>query len=353
MLRCDAPTERSPAAALAALAPGAPVIGYLASRIGQALIVLLVVAAASFAVFHFFGDPLVAVLGADSTELQRQAVRAELGLDRPVAVRFLAYLGDVLEGRFGLSYRLGRPVDQVLLERLPATVELAVTGMLLAVAAGVPAGVYTALRRASAGSRAVLGLSLLGISLPSFFMGILLIWVFSIQLGWLPSYGRGETVRIGWWTTGLLTGSGRKALVMPALTVAAFQIAMILRLVRAEMLEVLRMDYIRFAHARGLKARTVHFGHALRNTLVPVVTIVALQLGSLVAFAVITETVFQWPGLGLLFLQSVAAADVPMIAAYLLLIALLFTVINLVVDLLYYWIDPRIRVDTADARIRR
>lgn len=324
--------------------------GFLARRFGQAMIVMLVVTAVAFVMFRFLGDPLLVVLGIDSTEAQRQAVRAELGLDRPIPVQFAAYLGGVLQGDFGISYRLGRAVETVLIERLPATVELAVTGMFIAVVVGVPAGVYTALHRGRLASRLLLSASLLGISMPSFFMGLILIWLFSVKLGWLPSFGRGEVTDLGWWTTGLLSVGGLKALVMPALTLAAFQIAMIMRLVRAEMLEVARTDYIRFARARGLSHRAVHYRHALRNTLIPVVTIIGLQLGSIIAFAVITEAVFQWPGLGLLFLQSVAAADVSMMSAYLILIAALFVVINLAVDVLYLVIDPRLRGRSERAR---
>ena len=318
-------------------------LSFLAQRVVQAAIVMLVVTAIAFVVFRFLGDPLVAILGVDSTEAQRQSLRAELGLDRPFVIQFFAYFGSVLQGDFGISYRLGRPVEAVLVERLPATVELAVSGMVIAVALGVPAGVYTALNRRRATSHILLSVSLFGISLPSFFMGVLLIWIFTINLGWLPSFGRGETVQLGWWSTGLLTVAGLKSLVMPALTLAAFQIAMIMRLVRAEMLEVMRSDFIRFARARGLPGRRVHYRHALRNTLIPVITIVGLQLGSIIAFAVITEAVFQWPGLGLLFLQSVAAADVSMMSAYLILIAALFVGINLLVDIIYVVIDPRLR----------
>lgn len=323
---------------------------FFARRLGQAVIVMLVVTAIAFVMFRFLGDPMLAILGIDSTEAQRQALRAELGLDRPLPLQFLGYLGNVLQGDFGISYRLGRSVEAVLTERLPATVELAVSGMLIAVAAGVPAGVYAALHRGGVVSRLLLSASLFGISLPSFFMGLLLIWIFSVKLGWLPSFGRGEVVDLGWWSTGLLSVSGLKALIMPALTLAAFQIAMIMRLVRAEMLEVIRTDFIRFARARGLPPRAVHYRHALRNTLIPVVTIIGLQLGSIIAFAVITEAVFQWPGLGLLFLQSVAAADVSMMSAYLILIASLFVAINLAVDVLYVVIDPRLRARSQDAR---
>ena len=328
-------------------------IAYVLSRLWQAAVVMLAVIALAFVMFTYLGDPVVAILGADSTQAAREAVRRDLGLDQPMIVQFGDYLLRLLGGDFGISYRLGRPVDQVLVERLPATVELATFGMALALALGIPLGILTAIRRRSAGSQALLGISLVGISMPSFLAGVLLIWLFSVTLEIFPSFGRGDTVDLGWWTTGLLTASGWRSLVLPALTIAIFQVAMMMRLVRAEMLEVMRKDFIRFARARGLPNRSVHLRHALRNTLVPVVTIAGLQLGSVIAFAVITESVFQWPGLGLLFLQSVAAADVPVISTYLVLIAALFVAINLAVDLLYLWIDPRLRSSAGAEAIRR
>jgi peptide/nickel transport system permease protein len=325
-------------------------IAFLAHRLGQTLLVLVVVALLAFLMFRFLGDPVVTILGPNSTGLQREALRREMGLDGPLLLQFLDYGFSMLRGDFGISYRLGQPVSRVILERAPATLELAVAGMGLALALGVPAGVYAALRPESALSRLTMGVSLLGISMPSFFLGMILIFVFSVKLGWLPSFGRGQTLRLGpFWTTGFLTASGLKALLMPALTISAFQVAMIMRLVRAEMQEVLRADFIRFARARGLSNRAVHLRHALRSTLVPVVTVVGLQLGSIIGFAVVTETVFQWPGLGLLFLQSVAAADIPVLAAFLVFVALAFVTINLVVDLIYVAVDPRIRLGGGEA----
>ncbi len=323
-------------------------IVFLTQRLGQSLLVFLAVSMLAFLMFRFLGDPVVAILGANSTGLQRDALRREMGLDGPLLLQFADYLGALVRGEFGLSYRLGQPVLRVLMDRVPATMELALVGMAIALLVGIPAGVYAAVRPDGLVSRLVMGVSLIGISMPSFFMGMLLIFVFSVKLGWLPSFGRGETVRIGSvWTTGLLTVSGLKAILMPALTISAFQIAMIMRLVRAEMLEILRADFIRFARARGLSNRAVHLRHALGNTLVPVITIVGLQLGSIIGFAVVTETVFQWPGLGLLFLQSVAAADVPVLAAFLIFVALVFVTINLIIDLLYFAIDPRLKLSDA------
>jgi peptide/nickel transport system permease protein len=285
------------------------------------------------------------MVGQGATQAEKAALRHDLGLDRPFAVQFARFVGRAVQGDFGRSLRQGRSVSELLKERLPATVELAVAAALLALVVGIPLGVYTALHRDSPLAHAVMAASLVGVSLPTFLIGIVLILVFAVRLKWLPSFGRGDTVALGWWTTGLLTASGRKALVLPAITLSLFQMTLVMRLVRAEMIDVLKSDFIRFARARGLTERAIHFRHALRNTLVPVITITGLQLGAIIAFAIITETVFQWPGMGLLFIQAVNFADVPVMAAYLCLIALVFVAINLVVDLLYYAVDPRLRVD--------
>jgi peptide/nickel transport system permease protein len=284
------------------------------------------------------------MLGQDATERDRERMTKLLGLDRPFYVQYAVFVERALHGEFGLSLRQVQPVSTLIKERLPATLELSFVAALFALVAGIPMGVYTALHRKSWLSQFLLAISLVGVSLPTFLIGILLILVFSVQLGWMPSFGRGETVQLGWWSTGFLTASGLKALILPSITLGLFQMTLIQRLVRSEMLEVLRTDYIRFARARGLTDRAVHFGHALKNTLVPVITITGLQLGAIIAFAIITETVFQWPGMGLLFIQAVTFADVPVMAAYLCLIALFFVIINLTVDLLYYAVDPRLRV---------
>jgi peptide/nickel transport system permease protein len=322
-------------------------LAFIISRILQALPVMAVVALISFAMFAYVGDPVAIMLGQDFTEQQRQALVASLGLDQPFFVQFAKFIWNALHGEFGLSYRLSRPVAELIEERAPATLELAFCAALVSLCIGVPMGVYTGLYRNSWLSRFFLTFSLIGVSLPTFLIGILLILVFSVWLGWLPSFGRGDTVQIGWWSTGLLTVSGLKALVLPSVTLGLFQLTLIMRLVRSEMLEVLRTDYIKFARARGLANRAINFGHALKNTLVPVITVAGLQLGGIIAFAIVTETVFQWPGMGLLFIQSVNSADIPVMAAYLMLIALVFVTINLVVDLLYYAVDPRLRVGGA------
>jgi peptide/nickel transport system permease protein len=319
-------------------------LAFILRRLGQAVLVMLTVGLIAFSLFRFVGDPVTFMLGQDATERDRERMTKLLGLDRPFYVQYAVFVERALHGDFGLSLRQVRPVSTLFVERLPATLELSLVAALLALVLGIPMGVYTALRRTSWLAHLLLAVSLIGVSLPTFLIGILLILVFAVQLGWLPSFGRGDTIAVGWWTTGFLTASGLKALILPSITLGLFQMTLIQRLVRSEMLEVLRTDYIRFARARGLTDRSVHFGHALKNTLVPVITITGLQLGAIIAFAIITETVFQWPGMGLLFIQAVQFADVPVMAAYLCLIALFFVLINLTVDLLYYGVDPRLRV---------
>ena len=320
-------------------------LAFILRRLLQAVIVMLTVAFIAFMLFQYVGDPVTNLLGQDATPQQRLQLRADLGLDQPFPVQFARFVGNAVTGEFGLSLRQGRKVSSLIVERFPATLELAAVAALIGLAAGIPLGVYTALRRGGLMSQVVMTGSLLGVSLPNFLIGILMILVFAVTFKLLPSFGRGEVVALGAWRTGLLTVDGWKHMLLPALTLSLFPMALVLRLVRSEMLEVLRADYIKFGRARGLTNRTVYFGHALKNTLVPVMTIMGLQLGGIIAFAIVTETVFQWPGMGLLFIQAVQFADIPVMAAYLCLIALIFVVINLVVDLLYFAVDPRLRVE--------
>jgi len=309
----------------------------------QAVIVMVAVAFIAFLLFQYVGDPVVFLLGQDATPEQIRQLRTDLRLDQPFVVQYWHFLVNAAQGEFGLSLRQGAKVSRLIAERFPATLELALVAASMALLIGVPMGVYAALRRGTFMSQVFMTISLLGVSLPTFLIGILLILVFAVGLGWFPSFGRGDVVKIGWWSSGLLTAKGWHHIVLPATTLAIFQLTLIMRLVRAEMLEVLRTDYIKFARARGLSNRAIYFGHALKNTLVPVMTITGLQLGGLIAFAIITETVFQWPGMGLLFIQAVTFADIPVMAAYLCLIALIFVTINLVVDLLYLLVDPRLK----------
>jgi peptide/nickel transport system permease protein len=322
---------------------------FVLRRLAQAVIVMLTVAFIAFMLFQYVGDPVNNILGQDATPEQRAQLRADLGLDKPFPEQFARFVGNAVRGEFGLSLRQGRRVSSLIAERLPATLELSIAAAFIALVLGIPMGVYAALRRGSFLSQTLMTLSLVGVSLPTFLIGILLILVFAVTLKWLPSFGRGEVTLLGGWSTGFLTVDGWKHLVLPAITLAIFQLTLITRLVRSEMLEVLRADYIKFARARGLPNRAVYFGHALKNTLVPVITITGLQLGGLIAFAIITETVFQWPGMGLLFIQAVTFADIPVMAAYLCLIALIFVVINLAVDMLYFVVDPRLRAERSAA----
>jgi peptide/nickel transport system permease protein len=325
-------------------------IAFILRRLLQSIAVLLAVGLVAFSLFRYVGDPINAMVGQDTSMEDRAMLREKLGLNDSPPVQFLRFVSNAARGNFGLSYRTSEPVGRMILERVPATLELAFCAAIFVLFLGVPMGVYTGLYPKHWSSQLLQTVSLLGVSLPPFLLGILLILIFAVMLHWLPSFGRGQTVQIGWWTTNFLTISGLKALILPSITLGLFQLTLIMRLVRSEMLEVMRTDYIKFARARGLTNRAVNFGHALKNTLVPVITVAGLQLGTLIAFAIVTETVFAWPGVGQLFIQSVQFADIPVMAAYLLLIGLLFVVINLAVDLLYFAVDPRLRSQVGSAR---
>ncbi|NYT37937.1 ABC transporter permease [Allopusillimonas soli] len=317
---------------------------FIAQRIVQSVFVMLAVGLIAFGMFRYVGDPISNMVGQETSLEQRAALRERLGLNDPFLVQYARFIGKAAQGDFGVSYRQRRPVSELIESRLPATLELSFVSAVIALFLGIPMGIYTALKRKGLLSRGFMTLSLIGISLPTFLIGILMILFFGVILRWLPSFGRGEVVDLGWWTTGLLTRSGWASIIMPAFTLALFQMTLIMRLVRAEMLEVMQTDFIKFARARGLPERMINFRHALKNTLVPVITITGLQLGAIIAFSIITETVFQWPGMGLLFIQSIGVVDIPVMAAYLLLIAFFFVIINLIVDLLYFAVDPRLRV---------
>ena len=320
---------------------------FILKRLLQSIVVMLTVALIAFSLFRYVGDPINNMVGQDTTLEERAELRERLGLNDPFFLQFYRFVADASVGEFGFSYQHRRPVKELIAERLPATLELALVSAILALVIGIPMGVYTALRRNGFLSRTFMTISLIGVSLPTFLIGILLILLFGVILRWLPTFGRGDIIEIGWWSTGFLTASGLKSLIMPSITIALFQMTLIMRLVRAEMLEVLRADFVKFARARGLPTRSVHFRHALKNTLVPVKTITGLQLASIIAYSIITESVFQWPGMGLLFIQAIGEVDIPVMAAYLVLIAFFFVVINMVVDILYFVVDPRLRIDKA------
>ncbi|MEM7253365.1 MAG: ABC transporter permease [Pseudomonadota bacterium] len=320
-------------------------LSFVVWRLLQAFAVMAFVSLISFSLFNFVGDPVDNMVGQEATLEDRQRIRDVLGLDDPILIQYARFVGNAVRGEFGISYRIRRPVSSIIVERIPATLELVFVSAVIALAIGIPMGVYTGINRESFLSKSVLTGSLVGVSLPTFIIGIGLIYIFAVHLGWLPSSGRRGTVELGWWKTSFLTVDGWRSIILPALTLSLFQLTMILRLVRAEMLEVMRTDYIKFARARGLSERAINYRHALRNTMVPVITIVGINIGGLIAFSVITETVFQWPGTGLMFIQAVDFVDVPIMAAYLCFVALVFVVINLIVDITYVFIDPRLRSD--------
>lgn len=315
----------------------------LLQRVVQAGFVLLLVALVAFSMFRFVGDPVQGMLGQEATNADREALRERLGLTDPIVLQYGRFVLNAIQGEFGVSYRTGESVADMISQRLPATLELALVSGAFALILGIVLGVFTAIRRQGVAAQSIMAISLVGVSLPTFLIGVLLIWVFAVELAWLPSFGRSGVVDLGGWSTSLLTVDGWRSLILPAITLGLYQMTLIMRLVRAEMLEVLRQDYIKFAKARGISTRSIHFKHALKNTLIPVITVAGLQIGSIIAFSIITETVFQWPGVGLMFINAVYFVDIPVMSAYLLLVGLVFVSINLLVDLLYLVIDPRLK----------
>lgn len=318
-------------------------IAFLVKRIGNAILVMLTVAFFAFLIFRFLGDPVELMVNESATQVERDELRSRLGLNDGFLVQYVRFVANAAQGEFGLSWRNQQNVITLVAERFPATFELVLIATILSLVIGIPLGVFSAIGRGRWWAEGLQFSSIVGVSLPSFFVGIILILVFSVSLGWLPGYGRGDVVKLGWWSTGLLTPSGRAAIILPALSLSLFQITLVMRLVRAEMLEILRADFIKFARARGVKRRALWFRHALKNCLMPVVTLTAMQVGNLIAFALVTETVFQWPGMGMLFMQAVTFVDIPVMAAYLCIVSFIFVTLNTFVDIAYAVIDPRLR----------
>jgi len=319
-------------------------ISYFFKRLLQSVLVMIIVAFISFSLFNFVGDPVNNMVGIDASDERRAEVREILGLNDPIYIQFASFVGNIIQGNFGISYQLKREVSDLIAERMPATLELVFISALLAIITGVILGVYTGIYRDSFVSNLILIISLAGVSLPTFIIGIMLIYLFSVILGVLPSFGRGEVTELGFWTTGFLTLSGIKALILPSITLSLFQMTYVIRLVRAEMMEILQTDYIKFAKARGIKKNVINYKHALKNGLIPVITITGINIGTLIAFSIITETVFQWPGMGSLFINAVYFVDIPIMSTYMIMVAFIFVMINFFVDLAYYFIDPRIRI---------
>jgi len=318
---------------------------YLVRRLIQGVIVLLAASLICFFIFRYMGDPVITIAGRYATFQQQEEVRRALGLDKPMYVQYGRFLWNAAHGRFGMSYVTRVPALALILERFPATFELASTAVCLALVIGVGLGVLVALKPYAWRNRLIMAGSLGGISVPTFLMGILLIMVFAVYLKILPPFGRGETVQVGFWRTGLLTLDGIKHLILPALTLAMYQLAVLLRLTRAGMREVMTEEYIKTAWAKGLPPLKVIFKHALRNALIPVVTITGLQFGEIIAFSIVTETIFQWPGMGNLLLTSIYETDQPVVVTYIMLAAMIIITLNIVVDILYGIINPKIRYD--------
>ncbi|MEM6896020.1 MAG: ABC transporter permease [Pseudomonadota bacterium] len=320
---------------------------FILKRLVQSVFVMLAVAFLAFSLFRFVGDPVSQMTGVETSVQDQEQLREELGLNDPFVVQFYRFTSDMLQGDFGFSYRTRQPVNEMISSRIPATIELGIMALLISLIVGIPAGVYTALRPRGVVTQSILLTTLVGVSIPTFVIGIVLIFLFGVQLGWLPTFGRGGTVDLGGWTTSFLTVDGWRALILPAITLGVYQLTLTMRLVRAEMMEVMRSDYIRFATARGIPYRSLHYRHALANTMIPVITIIGLQFGGVIAFSIVTESVFQWPGMGLLFLESIRFVDIPVMGVYLVVIAFFFVLVNLLVDMLYLLIDPRLRVKEA------
>lgn len=322
-------------------------VTFVLRRLIQSIFVMLAVSLIAFMLFRFVGDPIAVMVGQETSLEDQERLREQLGLNDAVLVQYVRFLGDLVTGDFGFSYRTRQPIGEMLLARMPATMELGFISLLISMAVGIPAGIYTALHNKGVVTNAILISTLIGISIPTFVIGIFLIYLFGVQLGWLPTFGRGDTVEIGWWRTNFLTIDGLRALILPALTLGIYQLTLTMRLVRSEMQDVMGTDFIKFAIARGIDYRSVHYKHALKNSMVPVITIIGLQFGGIIAFSIVTESVFQWPGMGLLFLDSIRYVDIPVMSVYLVMIALIFVVINLIVDMLYFVIDPRVRLGAA------
>jgi len=319
-------------------------LNYFLKRLFQASLVMMIVAFVSFSLFNFVGDPVNNMVGQEASDERREEIRDKLGINDPIYVQFYNFVENIIQGNFGISYQLKRPVSDLISERMPATLELVFVSAILAISVGVLLGVYTGIHRDSFLSKIILVVSLAGVSLPTFIIGIMLIYLFSVILGVLPSFGRGQVIDLGFWTTGFLTISGLKALILPSVTLSLFQMTYVIRLVRAEMMEILQTDYIKFAKARGIDEKIINYRYALKNGLIPVITITGINIGTLIAFSIITETVFQWPGMGSLFINAVYFVDIPIMSAYMIMVAFIFVMINFIVDITYYFIDPRIRL---------
>lgn len=320
-------------------------IAFFIKRFFQAVIVMFIISLISFSIQDNLGDPLRELVGQAVSEEERQALRDEMGLNDPFLVQYMRFAGKAIQGDLGNSYFFKEPALDVILKKFPATMELVMGATFIIVCLSVPLGVYSAIKPNSLFSKAVMGLSIIGISIPVFLTAIGLIYLFAIELGWMPSYGRGETVEIlGFWDSGFFTKDGLEHLILPSFTLASIMLPLFIRLIRAEMMEVLQSEYVKFAWAKGISPRRIYFLHALKNTMLPVITVGGVQIGTMVAYTILTETVFQWPGMGFLFLEAVNRVDTPLIVAYLIVVGAIFVITNTLVDLIYGLVNPTVQL---------
>jgi peptide/nickel transport system permease protein len=320
-------------------------IAFFVKRLFQAIVVMFVISLISFSIQENLGDPLRELVGQRVSEEQRQALRDEMGLNDPFLVQYMRFAKNALHGDLGESYFFKEPALEVILKKFPATFELVLGATLIIVVLSVPLGVYAAIRPQAWFSRAVMALSIIGISVPVFLTAIGLIYLFAIELGWMPSYGRGDVVSVlGVWDTGLLTADGWHHLILPSFTLASIMLPLFIRLIRSEMMEVLQSEYVKFAWAKGISPWRIYFVHALKNTMLPVITVGGVQIGTMVAYTILTETVFQWPGMGFLFLEAVNRVDTPLIVAYLIVVGAIFVITNTLVDLIYGLVNPTVKL---------
>jgi len=320
-------------------------IAFFVRRAGQALVVMAVISLVCFAVQHKIGDPIRDLLGESVSETERQALRVKLGLADPLPTQYLRFVANAARGDLGISYMFGKPALDVILQKFPATAELVFCAVLWVLALSLPLGIYAAIRPRSVMTRLIMGASIVGVSIPVFLIAIIMIWIFAVFLGWLPSFGRGDTVTVlGFWSTGLTNWDGLRHMVLPSLSLASLTLPLFIRLIRSEMMEVMQSEYVKFAFAKGLPLWRIYLVHAFKNTLLPVITVGGVRIGTMLAFTILTETVFQWQGMGFIFLQAVERADTSLLVAYLVVVGLIFVVVNTVVDLVYGLVNPMVRV---------
>lgn len=318
---------------------------YLVKRIFQAIAVMLVISLIGFAIQGNLGDPLRELVGQSVSETVRQELRDELGLNDPFVTQYLRFLGNALHGDLGTSYFFKEPALDVILKKLPATLELVLGATVIIIGLSIPLGVFTAIKPNAIFSKIVMAVSIIGISVPVFLTAILMIFLFSVELGWMPSFGRGDVVHVfGSWDTNFATKDGWHHIIMPSLALSSIMLPMFIRLIRAEMMEVLQSEYVRYAQAKGISPFRIYFVHALKNTLLPVITVGGVQIGTMVAYTILTETVFSWPGMGSMFLEAVTRVDTPLVVAYLIVVGFIFVITNTIVDLIYGLVNPTIKL---------